>query len=272
MNGAALQKEALRQQMLLRALWADARPGVVAGWLRDAPARATRGLQAYRANGGALAERALSAAYPTVAQLVGAESFAALARALWFEQPPQRGDIGTWGAGLPGFIAAAPQLADEPYLADTARLDWEVHIAEQAAERGVVTGLERLTAADPAQLLLRPAQGLALCRSAHPVASIWQAHRSVAADRFAGVQEAFAAGRGENALVWRQGFKAAVRALPEADACFMQALLDGQTLAPALDAAGAAFAFDRWLVQALQLGWLQAVEIQHPANTQSGST
>jgi hypothetical protein len=27
--------EALRQQMLLRALWRDARPGVVEGWLRD---------------------------------------------------------------------------------------------------------------------------------------------------------------------------------------------------------------------------------------------
>ena len=32
MNGAA--KEALRQQMLLRALLGDARPAVVGGWLR----------------------------------------------------------------------------------------------------------------------------------------------------------------------------------------------------------------------------------------------
>ena len=40
----------------------------------------------------------------------------------------------------------------------------------------------------------------------------------------------------------------------------------------ALDVAGADFAFDRWLVQALQLGWLQAVEIQVPATTQPGST
>ncbi len=272
MNRSALHKEALRQQMLLRTLWADARPGVVAGWLRDRPARAARGLQAYRANAGALAERALSAAYPTVAQLVGDESFAALARALWFEQPPQRGDIGTWGEGLAGFIAAAPQLADEPYLADTARLDWAVHSAEQAAERGVATGLEQLAAADPALLRLRLAEGLALCRSAHPVASIWQAHRSAAADRFASVRQAFAAGRGENALVWRDGFKAAVRPLPEADACFVQALLDGQALAPALDAAGVDFGFDRWLVQALQLGWLQAVEIHPPATTELSST
>ncbi len=260
MNDTAAQKEALRQQMLLRALWADARPGVVTGWLRDAPARATRGLQAYRANAGALAERALTAAFPTVAQLVGEESFAALARALWSAQPPQRGDIGLWGEALPGFIAAAPQLADEPYLADVARLDWAVHRAEQAADRGAARGLERLAEADPARLQLRLAAGVALLCSAYPVVSIWQAHRSEAADRFAPVREAFAAGRGENALVWRDGFKAARAALPEADARFMQAAARRPLAGAGARPAGAGFAFDGWLLQALQQGWLQAFE------------
>jgi hypothetical protein len=271
MNTVEMQKEALRQQMLLRALWADARVGVLAGWLRDAPSRAARGLQAYRANSGALAERALTAAFPTVAQLVGQESFAALARALWFAQPPQRGDIGTWGAGLADFMAAAPQLADEPYLADVARLDWAVHRAEQAAEHGPAMGLELLAEADPGRATLRLADGLALCASVHPVASIWLAHRSLAADRFAGVRQAFASGQGENALVWRDGFTAAVRVLPEPDARFMQALLDGRTLTTALDAAGAAFAFVRWLPQALQCGWLHSVEFHAPFTVPSPS-
>ncbi len=261
MNDAAVHKEGLRQQMLLRALWADARPGAVAGWLRDAPARRARGLQAYRANAGALAERALGAAFPTVAQLVGAESFAALARALWFAHPPQCGDIGQWGEALPGFIAAAPQLADEPYLSDVARLDWALHRAEQAADRMAVAGLQLLAEADPAVLHLQLADGVALLCSAHPVLSIWQAHRSQAEDRFAPVRAAFAAGRGENALVWRDGFKAALLPVDEADARFVQALLARHSLAQALDQAGAAFAFDRWLQQALPRGWLAAVEI-----------
>jgi hypothetical protein len=94
----------------------------------------------------------------------------------------------------------------------------------------------------------------------HPVARIWHAHRSTAEDRFAGVREAFALGLGEHALVWRDGFQARVEALPAADAQFMQALREGQTLAAALDAAGAGFAFERWLPQALQRGWLTAVE------------
>jgi len=259
-QAAARRKEALRQQMLLRALWADARPGVVAGWWRDAPPRAARALQAYRANAGALAERALAAAFPTVAQLVGEPSFAAMARALWSAAPPQRGDIGTWGQALPAFITAAPQLAEEPYLADVARLDWAVHRCEQAADRSAVRGLDRLADDDPAALWLHPAAGLALLHSAHPVASIWQAHRSTAADRYDPVREAFAAGRGEHALVWREGFKAAVLALPEAEASFMQGLLEGATLARALDRAGAGFDFQRWLQRALQRGWLQAAD------------
>lgn len=258
MNADRVHKEALRQQMLLCALWGDARPGVVAGWLRGAP---QRGLQAYRANAAALAERALAAAYPTVAQLVGDESFAAMARALWAAAAPERGDIATWGEALSSFIAAAPQLADEPYLADVARLDWAVHAAEKAADNPPApTGLELLGAADPDALGLRLAHGMVLLRSPHPIASIWQAHRSHAADRFDPVRAAFAHGGGEAALVWRDGFRPAVSALPEPAARFTAGVIDGDSLAQSLEKAGPDFAFDGWLQQALQQRWLRAVE------------
>ena len=261
-----MSTEALRQQLLLRTLWGDAPPGVVAGWLRGSPQRITRGLQAYRAHAGALAERGLGAAFPTVAQLVGEESFAALARALWQAQPPQQGDIAQWGAALPAFIGAAPQLADEPYLADVARLDWAVHRAEQTADGdALVQGLQQLADGDPATLRLRLAEGVALIASPHPVVSIWQAHRSDEPERFAPVREAFARGQGERALVHREGFAVRVLAVPEATAGFMQALLANASLGRALDVAGPGFAFDGWLGQALQQGWLRAVEAQGAA-------
>lgn len=253
--------EALRQQMLLRALWGDGQPGALAGWLRGAPPRITRGLQAYRAHAGALAERALGVAFPTVAQLVGEESFAALARVVWQAQPPQQGDIAQWGAALPAFIAAAPQLADEPYLADVARLDWVVHQAEQAADSGdSILDLQQLADGDPAALRLHLSEAVALIASPHPVVSIWQAHRSDAPDRFAPVREALARGHGERALVHREGFVVRVTAVPEAPARFVQALLAGEPLGRALDEAGPGFAFDGWLVQALQQGWLRSIE------------
>ncbi|MBA4175071.1 MAG: hypothetical protein C0505_00690 [Leptothrix sp. (in: Bacteria)] len=138
-------RETLRQQMLLRALLGDARPACVGGWLR-APGPAggpdpARGLAAYRANAGALAERALAAAYPTLQQLLGADSLAGLARHFWHRHPPQAGDIARGGADLADFIAAAPALADEPYLADLARLEWAVHCAATAADAGPPLGL-----------------------------------------------------------------------------------------------------------------------------------
>ncbi|WP_425261352.1 putative DNA-binding domain-containing protein [Rubrivivax sp. RP6-9] len=262
MTGVDLHKEALRQQLLLRALWRDARPAVVSGWLRDG-ARAPRGLQAYQAHAGALAERALAAAYPTLQQLLGDTSFAALARAHWHAEPPERGDIGQWGAALPGCIAADAQLADEPYLADVARLEWAVHLAACAADAAPATGLERLADAEPAALWLQLQPGTALVRSPHPIVTLWHAHRSDADDRFAPVRAAFAAGSGEAALVRRCGWRTEVLALDAARAGFTAALLAGQTLAGALEAAGDGFAFEPWLLDALQCGALAAVA-PHP--------
>ncbi|MFN0182564.1 MAG: putative DNA-binding domain-containing protein [Aquabacterium sp.] len=261
---ADLQREALRQQMLLRALLGDARPGVVEGWLRDTPARKRRGLQAYQANAGALAERALVAAYPTVQPLLGEASFAALARAFWQAQPPLLGDVATWGDGLPVFIVAAEQLASEPYLADVARLDWAVHQAEQAADDdNAADGLDRLSQADPATLRLRLRAGHAVLASVHPVHAIWQAHRSDEPDRFAAVRQAFAEQRAEAVRVRRDGFKVAVDAISVHDAAFEAAVLQGRTLGEALaltaEAAGE-FDFEIWFIDTLRRHGLAAAQ------------
>lgn len=252
-------REALRQQMMLRALLNDARPGVLAGWCRDGE-RFARGLQAYRANAGALAERALAAAYPTLQQLLGEESFAAMARAFWRRHPPARGDIATWGENLAAFVADAEQLAEEPYLADVARLEWAVHVAAAAADADAPPqGLERLADADPALVHLRARPGTALVEGPHPIVSIWQAHRAEAAadgDPFAAVRAAFAAGRAEAALVWRQGLRVQVAALEPDDARFTAAVLAGRPLAATLTGCPSHFDFTAWLVAALQRGWL----------------
>lgn len=253
---AVCEREALRQQMLLRALWRDARPGVLAGWTRDGEHFA-RGLQAYQAHAGALAERALGAAYPTVQQLLGAESFAALARAFWHAEPPQRGDVATWGGELPAFVASAPQLAAEPYMAGVARLEWAVHQAQSAADGAPdVPGLELLADHDPATLRLLAQPGTAVLACEHAVVTIWRAHQSDAADRFAPAQEALADGRAEWALVWRAGWRVDVAAVPEADRVFTQAVLRGDSLGLALAAAAPEFAFEPWLINTLQQGWL----------------
>ena len=260
----SVDREALRQQMLLRALWRDARPGVLAGWTRDGE-RFARGLQAYQANAGALAERALAAAYPTLQQLVGEQSFAALARHFWLQSPPERGDIATWGGGLAEFVGQAPTLADEPYLADVARLEWAVHRTASAADASAQpVGLERLADGDPDALCLLPRPGTVLLMSDHPVVTIWLAHRQPAGphpERFDDVRKAFAQGRAETALVWRAGWQVQVAGLEGAEALFTQQVLLGQPLGRAWKAAAGNgdFDFEPWLLAQLQRGWIAGV-------------
>lgn len=254
-------KEARRQQMLLCTLLGDAGPGLQAGWLQQVPSgpRSERGLAAYRANAGALAERALAAAYPTLQQLISEESFAALARDFWRRHPPLAGDIALWGDGLPAFVAGAASLADTPFLADVARLEWAVHGAQTAADAGPPTGLELLAELDPAQLWMHFVPGTALLSSAYPIVTLWQAHRSRGDGRFAPVRAAFAAGMGEHALVTRQGWRPHVALLGAAQAGFTAALLSGLSLLQALQESGDSFDFEGWLVAALQLQCLAAV-------------
>jgi len=262
----AVQREAQRQQLLLRTLWRDAPAEALHGWLRQPrPGSAALGLAAYRANAGAIAERALASAFPTVAALVGDDSFAALARDFWQQHPPLRGDLGEWGAVEPGFIAASATLASEPYLADSARLDWLVHLASRAADdREDAPALDALAthAPDALRLTLRP--GCAVLASAWPVASLWQAHQQQGGDRFDAVRAAFAAGHSEYAFVRRDGYAVRVDALAPDAAAFTRTVIDGAPLAAALDAAGKTFAFDHWLVQALQQRWLVGVQPLHP--------
>lgn len=261
MSGAPnLQREALRQQQLICALWRQTGDATLAPWVLEPSERAALAVAAYRGNAAAVADRALAQAFPTIRQLLGDESFAILAKAYWHRCAPLRGDLAHLGAGLPGFIEADPQLAGEPYLGDVARVDWAVHSIEQAVDvDGPPPGLQLLASHEPDQirLVLRP--GITAIRSTWPVARIWRAHRSNQADRFASVREAFDHDVAENVLVWRDGWRGVADAVNPVQLEFSQALLEGDPLAVALQRAGDDFSFPQWLQTALTKQWLAAV-------------
>ncbi|MFM7505552.1 MAG: putative DNA-binding domain-containing protein [Rubrivivax sp.] len=251
------RSEAERQQLLLSVLWHEKPPQALP--VRAAGAAAVaRGVAAYRANAGAMAERALAQAYPVVQQLLGDEPFAALARTLWLREPPARGDLAQWGEALPAFVDDDPTLAELPYLATLAQLEWAVHLAGQAADAPApdADALKALEAADLAAttLVLRP--GAAVVDAAHPVATLWLAHQASpdGGERFAAASQALAEGRAEAAFVWRSGWRVAVAALAgPAEAAFTQALLQGLSLDAAFTRAEAAgpFDFEAWLLAML---------------------
>ena len=222
-----------------------------------------RGLKAYQSNGHAMAERALQSAYPVLAQLLGNESFSALARAFWHAQPPVRGDLAQWGEQLIGYVRASEQLTAEPYLADVASAEWALHRCASAADRPLDTAsFALLMQEDPNSLQLRLAPGCAVVHSRWPVVSILGAHLLGAP----GFEEAGARLRravAEVAVVWRSGLRPCVREAVTGEADLLAALLDERPLGQALDGAPG-LDFTSWLPMAVQTGLVLGAS-HHPA-------
>ncbi|TAG35926.1 MAG: hypothetical protein EAZ34_02235 [Polaromonas sp.] len=217
-----------------------------------------RGLQIYQANRAVLAERTLTSTYPVTAQLIGVESFEPLARHFWQQHPPQRGDMGQWGAQLPEFLAALPQLVGEPFLSDVARVEWALHRAASAPDAALDAAsfalLALAEAAPPVSLRFSP--GAMTLASAYPVVSIINAHLH-SQPTLDDAARLLRLGQGENALVWRQGFKPRTRTLSAAEHQLIAAMQDGLSLDAALEQAislGSAFDFNTWLSQSVQTG------------------
>ncbi|MGQ2980371.1 MAG: HvfC/BufC family peptide modification chaperone [Polaromonas sp.] len=254
--GLAAQQQALLQALMLprhadamKKIAAHARPERASG-----QKHAERGLQAYRSNGHALAQRALAAAYPVVAALIGAESFDRLARHFWQHAPPARGDMAQWGEDFAAFIESLDDLARaEPYLGDVARVEWALHVAATAADGETDLGsLGLLQTLAPDAVTLRLCPGAWVLPSTFPVVSIVLAHR----DETPSLQQAGQRLRdqvAETALVWRQGLQPALRQAQPGEAAFMSALQQGHSLDHALSAAPG-FDFTAWLVPAVHTG------------------
>jgi Putative DNA-binding domain len=272
---------AQQQQALLDALFAWPNDVATENIANYAYGTWARGLKAYQSHGHMLAERTLQAAYPVLAQLLGADSFAALARAFWHAYPPARGDLAQWGGDLAGFISASEQLREEPYLADVARVEWALHTCAGAADRAAEPAtFQLLMAHDPAALRLVLAPGSAVLKSAWPVASIVTAHL-LASVRTPGDGQGLrhglshsptepesglaAAGAklrarvAETAVVWRAGYQPQVREAVPGEAEILTALLDGRPLNDAVQRAKA-LDFNKWLSMAVQTGLLLAAE------------
>ena len=183
----------VQQQMLLESLL-DTWPNVQANadlasqqaWPEG---QYQRGLQAYRSNAALTAQRVLAAVFPTVRRLMGDESFDGLAVHFWRTEPPARGDLAQWGAGLEDFLRGIPELMQhEAYLPDVAALEWALHSGQTAPDSegdGPVP--------------------LALIESEFPIVDLvsgkeWDASSDKEPQR---------------ALVYRQGFKTSCTAIPK---------------------------------------------------------
>ena len=249
-----------RQQGLVRRLLMPGACAIPPG-LR--PGRLERGLSAYDTHAAGAAERSLAGTYPTVQAMLGMEPFGRLSQVLWTAHPPLRGDLAAWGDELPQFLANDASLDEWPYLSDCARLDRAVSRCASSADAVIdLSALARLGDTDADRLRLDLAAGATVIDSLYPVVTLWHAHRAAdVSGHLSAARAALAEGRAECAFVWRAGWRPQVSLIDTAAAQFVMALCDGASLGEALGRAGEAFAFEPWLVSALQDGWLTRVHM-----------
>lgn len=254
-----------RQQALLQALTASAKeavglmpPGLQAVRGGDAAAgeaELARGLQAYRLNAQVLADKVLAQAFPRLRHVLGEADFAAMAWACWRLRPPQCGDMGEWGAAMPAFLAEQPGM--EPWLPELAQLEWAIHSLERGPDDALDSdSLGLMATAAPPEYTLVLRAGSQLLELSVTAWNAWQGEQSPRED--AGTVQL---------VLWRPLWRAVLQRLGPNEAAFMRALLQGQSLELALDAAqpsaasGDAFDFGAWLQSALQQGWLGSARL-----------
>ena len=218
---AAAVRSSVQQQRVLSLLAGD-------------EARNAELLAVYRGNAVANAGKALALSFPVIEKIVGEEFFSGLCRAFWSASPSRSGDLNEYGSGFAEFLSNFPHVAELPYLADVARLEWLVSRALQAADH-VAVDIARLAEIAPGAIGslrfdLQP--GFAVLSSAWPVASIWQQHQTdYTGEIDINLEDA------ECIAVHRRGWRADVASLAAGEGAFWQAALRGLPLETMLEAA-----------------------------------
>ena len=176
---------------------------------------------------------ALAANFPAVRRITGEEFFRAMARFHIRETPPNSPLLFEYGRDFPPFVARYEYAQDMPWLADVARLERAWLDAYHAADAEPLSpsALAAVPAERLADLVFTPHPAARIVRSRFAAVTIFAANRS--RDPFDKIN----AGEPEDGLVTRPGFEVEVRRLPAGGAELLSALIAGETLGVAADAA-----------------------------------
>ena len=209
----------------------DAEMAVPDGIIRPDGTPARKRFDVYRNNVVVSLVDALKQAFPAVTALVGEDFFEGAAREFVKLHQPRTPLLMLYGTEFAAFLAGFPPAQSLAYLPDVARLEQARREAYHAADFAL---------ADPAALAeLAPDALMAVTFGFHPachivpstfpIVSILRHALSEDAPKITATQE--------DALVTRPAYDVHTRALPSGGAAFARAMMDGQTLGAAADAA-----------------------------------
>jgi hypothetical protein len=176
-----------------------------------------RALAVHRNTAFKAAQDALAANYPVVEAIVGAEAFDACAHVFVELDPPSDPRLCLYGEAFPAFVAGWPHFTKLEYLPTMAKLERLVVEALFASDAEPLDAAALAADLDPdAPLELHPATRIGAFDC--PVASLWQAHRPEAPQRFDTLEWV-----AETVLVTRPALRIDVRAIDAATHAFLTA-------------------------------------------------
>ena len=140
---------------------------------------ALRGIEVYRNNYRGNLHDTLAGAYPVLRQLVGEDFFRLLAKHYIERYSSHNGNLHRYGNEMAGFLSHFENTQHIAYLPDMARLEWAYHHAYFAEDVPPfdLTRLANIAPESYGDLRWGLNPSCALLTSAHPVATIWQAHQ-----------------------------------------------------------------------------------------------
>ncbi len=176
---------------------------------------------------------ALKASFPVIRQLVGAEAFTTLATLFIRSSPPNSPYLVEYGDRFPNFLEVRAELSDYPFLAEVAKIEFQLLRSTHAADQTAINDQLITLASDPDRLLarrLRFAAPTALMPLRYASATLWLAHQQSTPD-LAGIH----VNQSEWLLISRPSFRTELDLLELDEFQFISQLMNGTTIAKALD-------------------------------------
>lgn len=202
--------------------------------------------------------RAIEANFPAVRKLLGHEYFAGFARDFAQSHPPQSPLMFQYGAGFPGALEKAEDLASYPYLADVARLETLWRESYHAADANPLE-VDALASIDPEILF-------DCCLEAHPAARLIQStfaiHAIFSANKPGTGGHVSDPMQSQCVLVTRPHYDVVTHELTPDQFAFFHALMNGKCLGEAFDHAATIepnFNLSGTLALMLQSGAFQSI-------------
>lgn len=189
-----------------------------------------RRLRIYENNTRASLTATLTAVFPVTVRMVDERFFRYVASEFIRHNPPAEPRLVRYGAEFPNFLSTFEGLAEMPFVAETARLEWAIAEALDAASLPPLTlaALDGDVSGATPELALQPS--LRLIISHWPVLAIWAAHQNGGRPD----QEDRWQRSAERIALWRQGDNIRFVRLTSAQFSFRYSLMMGLGLEKAV--------------------------------------